>query len=72
MTHSELVELASRQLKRWRCVPVLCELVTYSSSGEIPDAIGWTSRNSILFECKASRADFLRDKEIKRSYFVLH
>lgn len=63
MTHKELVQRAAQQLKSWRCLPVLCELVTYNSSGEIPDAIGWTSRDSILFECKTSRSDFLRDKK---------
>ena len=38
------------------------ELVTCNSTGEVPDAIGWTCRNSILFECKTSRADFLRER----------
>ena len=39
------------------------ELVSYTRTGEIPDAIGWTAYVSIMFECKASRADFLRDKQ---------
>ena len=63
MTHKELVELAARQLKRWHCIPVCTELVSYTRTGEIPDAIGWTAYVSIMFECKASRADFLRDKQ---------
>ena len=63
MTHKELVDLAARQLKRWHCIPVCTELVSYTRTGEIPDAIGWTAYVSIMFECKASRADFLRDKQ---------
>lgn len=63
MTHKELVDQAVRQLKKWHCIPVCRELMCYTSSNEIPDAIGWTHCTSIMFECKASRADFLRDKE---------
>lgn len=63
MTHKELVELAAKQLKKWRCLPICTELVSYTRSGEIPDAIGWTAAASIMFECKTSRADFLRDRE---------
>ena len=36
---------------------VLSEMV--SAAWEIPDAIGWKSAQSILIECKISRADFL-------------
>lgn len=61
MTHAELVKVAAAQLKRWRCLPICTEMVTQNISGEIPDAIGWTARASILIECKASRADFLAD-----------
>lgn len=51
----------SRQ-QRVRCGVVLTELITYES--ETPDAIGWFQhgRWSILVEAKASRADFLADK----------
>ena len=63
MTHKELVDHAARQLKRWRCLPICRELNCYTTSNEIPDVIGWTYSNSIMFECKASRSDFLRDKE---------
>ena len=63
MTHKELVIEAEKQLKRWRCYPICTEMVCYTSTGEIPDAIGWSSNGSILFECKASRLDFLRDKD---------
>lgn len=69
MTHKELVALAARQLKRWHCIPVCSEMVAYTRTGEIPDAIGWTAAASILFECKTSRADFLRDRnKIFRQY----
>jgi len=30
---------------------------------EIPDAIGWRWDDSVLIECKVSRADFLRDRK---------
>ena len=63
MNHKMLICHAKRQLMSWKCYPVLSELVTCNSTGEIPDAIGWTCRASILFECKVSRADFLRDRE---------
>lgn len=61
MTHAELVKIAAAQLKRWGCLPICTEMVTQNISGEIPDAIGWTARASILIECKASRSDFLAD-----------
>jgi hypothetical protein len=61
MTHYELVKRAERWLANTkRCYVVLTEPGTLM--GEIPDAIGWTSRCSILVECKSSRGDFLRDK----------
>lgn len=61
--HKELVWCAARLLSRWRCSPVLTELVTCNQTGEVPDAIGWTSWCSILMECKVSRRDFLKDKQ---------
>jgi hypothetical protein len=33
-----------------------------SCGREIPDALGWRWDDSVLIECKVSRADFLRDK----------
>jgi hypothetical protein len=63
MTHAELVQAAVAQLKRWRCLPIISEMHCANTYGEIPDAIGWLSRASILIECKTSRADFLRDRE---------
>lgn len=78
MTHAELVERGERwlrnsavihdphhyppeKLRGIRCGVVLCEPVCGS---EIPDCIGWIfgGQYSMLIECKASRADFMRDK----------
>lgn len=62
MTHNELIKIAERWLLSAKgCGFVLKELVTYNY--EIPDAIGFRDGESILVECKASRADFLSDKK---------
>lgn len=64
MTHAELVEIAARWLRSAkRCGVVLTEAA--GGGLEIPDAIGWRlgGRMSYLVECKASRADFLRDAQ---------
>ena len=63
MTHKDLVILAKKKLKAWRCLPICAEMVSLTATGEIPDAIGWRAWESILFECKASRADFLKDRD---------
>ena len=55
MTHKELVDLAARQLKRWHCIPVCTELVSYTRTGEIPDAIGWTAYVSIMLHEEFSK-----------------
>jgi hypothetical protein len=34
----------------------------FTHNGEQPDAIGWRDGLSIMIECKASRSDFLADK----------
>jgi hypothetical protein len=63
-THAELVDLARRWLDgARRCCLVATDLVT--ACGETPDAIGWCYGGSrcLLVECKASRADFRRDKD---------
>ncbi|NIQ00981.1 MAG: hypothetical protein GWM98_11630 [Nitrospinaceae bacterium] len=49
-------------MKSVGCAFALTELVSASSTGEIPDAIGWKGGISILVECKTTRADFLSDK----------
>lgn len=58
-THADLVALARDWLKN-RCAVVVSEITT--TPGEEPDALGWQGSDSILIECKASRADFLADK----------
>ncbi len=62
MTHAKLVSLAIAWLRRYRCGVVLSEQACVS--GEMPDAIGWKKAcHSVLVECKASRPDFLADRE---------
>lgn len=62
MTHANLVDLAVRWLRRYRCGVVLSEQACVS--GEMPDAIGWKRTcHSVLVECKVSRPDFLADRE---------
>jgi hypothetical protein len=50
---------------RWlsrRCSVVLSEFA--ATAAEMPDVIGWgAGSSSVLIECKASRADFLRDAQ---------
>jgi hypothetical protein len=67
VTHAKLVSLAVQWLRRYRCGVVLSEQACVS--GEMPDAIGWKNAcHSVLVESKASRADFLadRDKSFRR------
>jgi hypothetical protein len=62
MTHAQLVQLAVKWLRRYRCGVVLSEQACLS--GEMPDAIGWKRAcHSVLVECKISRADFLIDRD---------
>lgn len=62
MTHDELVERA----EKWLLNTVGCGFALTdkmrSSNAEQPDAIGWRGDVSVLVECKASRSDFLGDK----------
>ncbi len=60
MTHAELVEKAGAWLRRQGCAVVVTELV---SGPETADALGWRGTLSTLIECKATRADFLRDRK---------
>lgn len=62
MTHAHLVKKSVEWLRRnYRCGIVLSEQAC--SSGEMPDAIGWKGKcQSVVIECKVSRADFLVDK----------
>lgn len=60
--HAELVEIAAVWLRNSRrCRVVATELATMTS--ETPDAIGFTSRESIVVEAKVSRQDFFRNKD---------
>jgi hypothetical protein len=62
MTHAKLVLMAVAWLRRYRCGVVLSEQACVS--GEMPDAIGWKKAcHSVLVECKASRQDFLVDRD---------
>lgn len=65
MTHKELVERAAKWLKNTRkCPLVVTEIAVSYGTNEIPDALGWRyARHTTLVECKASRADFQRDKK---------
>lgn len=63
MTHNELVRRATIWLKNTqRCGVVVPELVSYAN--ENADVIGWRKQGmeSLLVECKLTRADFLSDK----------
>jgi len=59
MTHDELVKKARHWLWTQGCSVVITEM---SSSSQEPDAIGFCPTYSILVECKASRQDFLSEK----------
>jgi hypothetical protein len=62
MTHAKLVSMAVQWLRRYRCGVVLSEQACVS--GEMPDAIGWKKAcHSVLVESKASRGDFLADRD---------
>ncbi len=59
--HAQLVARAAEWLRcRYGCGIVLSE--QYCATGEVPDVIAWkASSQSVLVECKVSRADFLAD-----------
>ena len=62
LTHNFLVKRAIKWLYSYGCGFAVGEVRSLTVSGEIPDAIGFKSNQSILVECKVSRADFLKDK----------
>lgn len=67
MTHNDLILRGIRWLKNsLHCRVVISELVAYTKSGEIPDAIGWVHNRCILIECKTSLSNFYADRR-KRS-----
>ena len=66
LSHKQLCFLAARFVEQhlyhckaypWRI------LIEPGFMSELPDVFAFTRYNSVLFECKASRADFLRDKK---------
>jgi hypothetical protein len=61
--HKELCHRAVKWLKSTGGCFIAATEITTHATYEIPDAIGWASRSSILIEVKVSRADFLRDKK---------
>ncbi|TGJ99903.1 hypothetical protein EHO57_14185 [Leptospira langatensis] len=62
-SHDELVEIAFSWVQRRTSCGVVIKEVANTSAQEIPDVIGFGSGgHSFLIECKASRADFLKDK----------
>jgi len=65
-THRQLCELGARFIEQhlyhckeypWRI------LIEPGFRTELPDVFAFTRYNSVLFECKASRTDFLQDKK---------
>ena len=66
MTHRQLVDSAYRWLLgQGRCGVAFRELMANNDTGEIPDAIGFRERASVLVECKISRSDFFADRKKK-------
>lgn len=64
LTHEDLRKMAVKWLTvTGRCAVVLSELVAYTHTCEVPDAIGWYNGTSMLIECKVSRSDFFRNAE---------
>lgn len=61
-THKQLVEIAYKWLIKNGSVGVAFRELR-SVASEIPDVIGFGSFESVMIECKASRADFLADKK---------
>ena len=63
-THNELCTIGERYLRvTLGCKVTAKELTAFTKHGEIPDVLGFTTDNSYLLECKASRSDFLSDKK---------
>ena len=58
-THGQLVKKAIKWLWGQGCSVVISEMASQSQE---PDAIGFRGSYSVLIECKASRSDFLGDK----------
>jgi len=67
MTHKELVPIAYKWvMKAGSCGVAFREFKTLCSNGECPDILGIRSGgHTVLIECKATRSDFLSDKNKK-------
>jgi len=73
ITHDELIELGRKWLAKsyaacapyghCGCAVILTELCAATRLGEQPDILGFSTKTTILIECKASRADFYADKK---------
>jgi hypothetical protein len=60
--HKKLVAKGATWLRKQGCGVVITDSIqAITRNGERPDVIGWRENVSILLECKASRADFLKD-----------
>lgn len=59
--HARLCQRALSFLNNYLKCQIAASEMSYGR--EIPDAIGWRWDDSVLIECKVSRADFLRDKK---------
>jgi hypothetical protein len=76
MTHNDLVKSAGYWLQSAkRCNPIFLEKGS-NGCAEIPDAIGWTSKECILVECKTSKADLIANAQKtlvlgNRRYFLM-
>ena len=63
-THAQLVALGCKWLRSKRRLSIVFGEFRTNSTNEQPDCIGWNGYGwSIIIECKASRADFLRDRK---------
>lgn len=60
LTHKQLCDLGARYLKQIYRFDRLLSETGYRK--ENPDVFAFSKRASVLIECKASRADFLKDK----------
>lgn len=65
LSHGELTQKAVKWLLSYGCSVVMSEIKCWNNSGEIVDALGFTSSISVLIEAKATRPDFLSDKKKK-------
>ncbi len=66
MTHADLVKISVKMAHKLGFPLAITELKASSTKGEIPDCLAFKGGgDTLLIECKTSRADFLRDKEKK-------